>query len=141
MDTPLFRRSFAAFLFDMDGTILTSIAAAERVWGRWAARHGLDVPTFMPMMHGRRGVDTISSLNLPGVDPEVEAAEITRQEIEDVGGISPIAGAPAFLASLPASRWAIVTSSPRELAAARLAAAGLAAPSVLVTARKAQTLS
>ena len=25
-------RSYAAFLFDMDGTILTSIASAERTW-------------------------------------------------------------------------------------------------------------
>ena len=35
-------RDFAAFLFDMDGTILTSIKAAERVWSDWARSHGLD---------------------------------------------------------------------------------------------------
>ena len=29
-------RKFAAFLFDMDGTVLNSIAAAERVWSDWA---------------------------------------------------------------------------------------------------------
>ena len=40
-------RAFAAFLFDMDGTILSSIAAAERVWTRWALRHGLDVAAFL----------------------------------------------------------------------------------------------
>ena len=40
-------RAFAAFLFDMDGTILSSIAAAERVWARWGRRHGLDVDAFL----------------------------------------------------------------------------------------------
>lgn len=132
---PLFSdRTFAAFLFDMDGTVLSSIAAAERVWGRWARRHGLDVEAFMPTMHGKRAVDTISRLNLPGVDPEVEADWITRAEIEDVADIHAIEGAAAFLAALPAERWTIVTSSPLPLARRRLEAAGLAAPPLMVTA-------
>ena len=121
-------RAFAAFLFDMDGTILSSIAAAERVWTRWAERHGIDVDTFLPTIHGVRAVDTIGRLGLPGVDAAHEAAALTLAEIADVDGIEPIAGAVAFLSSLPAGRWAIVTSSPRELAKARLAAAGIAAP-------------
>ena len=70
-------RSFAAFLFDMDGTILSSIAAAERVWTIWARRHGLDVAALMASIHGVRSVDTIRRLALPGVDPEAEAAALT----------------------------------------------------------------
>jgi sugar-phosphatase len=127
-------RAYAAFLFDMDGTILSSIAAAERVWTRWAERHGIDVAAFLPTIHGVRAIDTIGRLGLPGVDAEHEAAALTIAEIADVDGVQPIAGAVAFLASLPADRWAIVTSSPRELAKARLAAAGIVSPAVLVTA-------
>ena len=127
-------RAFAAFLFDMDGTILSSIAAAERVWTRWAERHGLDVATFLPTIHGVRAIDTIGRLGLAGVDAAHEAAALTLAEIADVDGVQPIAGAVAFLASLPADRWAIVTSSPRKLAGARLAAAGIAVPAVMVTA-------
>lgn len=127
-------RDFAAFLFDMDGTILTSIKAAERVWGNWAAGHGLDVAAFLPTIHGKRSEDTVRGLALPGVDPVAEAARITRAEIEDVAGIEAIRGAAAFLASLPAGRWAIVTSAPCALAQARIAAAGLALPPVLVAA-------
>ena len=127
-------RRFAAFLFDMDGTILTSIVAAERVWAGWARRHGLDVETFLPTIHGVRSVETVRRLALPGLDPEAEAAEITRLEIEDVEGVEAIAGAAAFLAALPADRWAIVTSAPRALATRRLEAAGLPAPPVMVTA-------
>jgi sugar-phosphatase len=127
-------RSFAAFLFDMDGTLLTSIEAAERVWSRWAAGHGLDVEAFLPTLHGKRAVDTIRQLELPGVDADAEAAKVTAAEIEDVDGVWEIGGAAAFLASLPADRWAIVTSAPRALAVARLKAAGLSAPAVFVTA-------
>jgi len=127
-------RSFAAFLFDMDGTILSSIAAAERVWARWAARHGLDVAAFLPTIHGMRSVETVRRLGLPGVDPEAEAAAITAEEMLDVDGIEPIAGVAAFLAALPADRWAVVTSAPRELARRRIAAAGLPAPALMVAA-------
>ncbi len=131
---PLPDRPFSAFLFDMDGTILTSIKAAERVWGQWAQGHGLDVGAFLPTIHGKRTEETIRALALPGVDPLREAAFITRAEIEDVAGIDAIAGAAAFLASLPPERWAIVTSAPRLLAEARIAAAGLPTPAVLVAA-------
>lgn len=127
-------RAYAAFLFDMDGTLLTSIKSAERVWGRWAQGHGLDVAAFLPTIHGKRTEDTIRHLDLPGVDPVAEAAWITATEIEDVADIEAIEGAAALLAGLPPSRWAIVTSAPRALARARIAAAGLPMPDVLVAA-------
>lgn len=118
----------------MDGTILTSIKAAERVWGRWAEGQGLDVASFLPTIHGKRTEETIRALGLPGVDPVREAAFITRAEIEDVAGVEAIEGVAAFLASLPRERWAIVTSAPRKLAEARILAAGLPMPEVLVAA-------
>ena len=127
-------RAFAAFLFDMDGTLLSSIAAAERVWARWAQRHGLDVAAFLPTIHGMRSVETVRRLNLPGVDPEAEAAAITAEEMVDVDGIEPIPGILAFLATLPADRWAVVTSAPRELARRRIAAAGLPEAPLLIAA-------
>jgi len=128
------QQDFAAFLFDMDGTLLTSIKAAERVWGNWAASHGLDVAAFLPTIHGKRTEDTVRGLDLPGVDAAAEAARITRAEIEDVAGVEAIRGAAAFLASLPPGQWAIVTSAPRKLAEARIAAAGMPLPGVLVAA-------
>lgn len=134
----LFNRFYDGFLFDMDGTLLNSIAAAERVWSRWALKHGLDLETFLPTMHGKRGIDTIKALNLPGIDVVKEALEVERGEIEDVEGIVPIPGAIAFLNSLPAERWAIVTSAPSALAHARIGAAGLPQPLQIVTAEDVQ---
>ena len=132
-DTPFFDRTFGALLFDMDGTIINSIASAERVWSAWAEGHGLDVASFLPTIHGVRAIETITALQLPGVDPKAEVHALLLAEIEDVEGIEAIEGAKAFLASLPPDRWAIVTSSPRELALRRLEAAGLPPPPVFVT--------
>ncbi|WAT26708.1 HAD family hydrolase [Pseudomonas sp. GXZC] len=130
----VFNRRYRAFLFDMDGTLLNSIAAAERVWSIWAQRHGLDVPAFLKTIHGARAIDTITRQALPGVDPEVEAQWITEAEINDVEGVVAIPGAVTFLSSLPGDQWALVTSAPRELALRRLQAAGIAPPAVMVTA-------
>jgi len=127
-------RKFAAFLFDMDGTVINSIAAAERVWTDWARRQGLDVATFLPTIHGKRAIETIGELMLPGVDPVLEADALLKAEADDLEGIVPIAGAVAFLKSLPPERWAIATSAPRELALLRMKAAGIPVPAVIVAA-------
>ncbi|WBO24248.1 HAD-IA family hydrolase [Sphingomonas abietis] len=132
--TNLPQRDFAAFLFDMDGTVLDSIAVANRVWSRWAESHGLDPAPILAVMHGVQAVQTIRRFAPPGVDVLAETAALTQAEIEEAEGTLPIPGAPAFLAALPADRWAIVTSAPRALALRRLAVAGIPMPSLLISA-------
>jgi sugar-phosphatase len=127
-------RDYDAMMFDMDGTLLSSIAVIERVWGRWFTRHGLDPEEWIPRIHGIRAVEVIASLALPGVDGRVEAARIEAEELEDTDGIVEIEGARAFLSTLPADRWAIVTSAPVRLARLRIKAAGLPTPAIMVTA-------
>ena len=127
-------RAFSAFLFDMDGTLLTSIEASERVWSHWASSFGLNAADFLPQSHGMRVVEVIERLALPGIDPVAEADLILQRELADVDGVRAIRGAKAFLDSLPQLDWAIVTSAPRALALRRLDAAGLAVPAVLITA-------
>lgn len=129
-----FDKSFDAFLFDMDGTILSSIEATERVWAEWAKQHGIDPVTFLPTIHGVRAVETVRRLALPGVDPVREAKILMQAEMADLEGIAPIEGAGDFLKSLPEERWAIVTSAPLELARRRIAAAGLPMPGTIVSA-------
>jgi sugar-phosphatase len=135
MDQPTFGgRKYDAFLFDMDGTILNSIPAAERVWERWATEHGLDVESFLLKIHGVRASETVARFGPAGLDAEAEAAKITEAEINELEGVVEIPGAGAFLRSLPPSKWAVVTSAPLALARARITAAGLPIPSVLITA-------
>jgi sugar-phosphatase len=128
---PYAGRRFAAFLFDMDGTLITSIESANRAWTRWSERRGFDPAYVLSIMHGVRTVETMKRLGVP--DPQAEADWITRTEIDDTDGVEAIPGVSEFLAGIPGDRWAIVTSAPRALAEARLARAGIGIPRVLVT--------
>lgn len=130
----MFDRSFDAFLFDMDGTLVDSHPVVVRVWSRWLRLHGLDVDTVLPTVHGVRIADTVRRLAVPGLDADYEAAQITAAETADVEGIRPISGAKAFFEALPEDRRAIVTSATKAMALRRLAAAGLDVPRVLITA-------
>ncbi len=104
-------RRFGGFLFDMDGTILNSIVAAERVWGAWARRQGLDVDSFLPTIHGMRAVETMRRVGIAEDVLEAEIAGLVQAEIDDVEGIVEIAGAAIFLKSLPQNAG---RSSPRR---------------------------
>lgn len=134
MSASPFERPFAAFLVDMDGTLLTSVAAAERAWTAWALTHGIEPASFLSTIHGVQATETIRRLGRPDLDPDREAAAVTCLEIADVQGVESIPGAIAFLAAVPLDRWALVTSAPRALAVRRLEAAGFSLPDVMVTA-------
>lgn len=129
-------RSYAAVLFDMDGTLLDSRLVVERIWREWAAAHGLDAEAVLAASHGRRTLDTVTEFAVPGMDPLTEADRLDAIEIDDTSGIVPIAGALQLLERLPADRWALVTSAGRDLATRRLRAAGLPLPAIMVTAEQ-----
>ncbi|TDU03504.1 sugar-phosphatase [Streptomyces sp. 846.5] len=125
-----------ALLLDMDGTLVDSGAAVERVWRAWAAEQGLDSDRVLEVVHGRQGFASMAIL-LPDRPMEINHAENARmlaQETADTEGVVPIGGAPAFLASLADLPHALVTSADDALARARMGAAGLAVPAVAVTA-------
>ncbi|MFI2702272.1 HAD-IA family hydrolase [Cellulosimicrobium composti] len=126
-------RTFDAVLFDMDGTLIDSVPAVERSWRRWAAEHGLPDADEFQVQHGTPARTLIAAL-LP--EDRVEAAydRIHALELDDNEGVTILPGTRDALAALPPERSAIVTSCTRPLAAARMAASGLVAPSVVVTA-------
>lgn len=123
---------YEVLLFDMDGTILTSIAAVERAWGAWSARVGANAAEVIAYIHGRTARDTISHFLPSSADIAAEVRWLESLELEDVDGVSEIPGAGAFLSALPPERWAVVTSASRQLATVRIRAAGLPAPKLMV---------
>ncbi|MEU3952795.1 HAD family hydrolase [Streptomyces achromogenes] len=125
-----------ALLLDMDGTLVNSDAVVDRVWRRWAGRHGLDGDEVMKVIHGRQGHASMALL-LPDRPMEENFAENERmlaEETADIEGVVEVPGAGAFLASLAGLPHALVTSADSGLATARMTAAGLALPEVRITA-------
>lgn len=125
---------YSSLLFDMDGTLLTSLAAVDRAWTAWANRVGLPAADVLSFIHGRTAVDTMRHFLASSADIAREAQWLENLELEDVEGVEEIAGAGALLRSLPPDRWAVVTSATRRLALRRIEAAGLPVPGVLVSA-------
>jgi mannitol-1-/sugar-/sorbitol-6-phosphatase len=124
-------RVVRAVLFDLDGVLVESREATERVWIDWASRNGIEVDELRAAMHGVRSVEVMRALR-PELDAVVEAELIERRQVEDVDGLRAITGAAAALAALRADRVAVVTSATRPLAHARLAAVGIEPPEVVV---------
>ncbi|MEU0003542.1 HAD-IA family hydrolase [Streptomyces sp. NPDC006314] len=125
-----------ALLLDMDGTLVNSDAVVERVWRRWAERHGLDGDEVMKVVHGRQGHASMALL-LPDRPVEQNLADNARllaEETADTRGVIEIPGASAFLASLRGLPHALVTSADVALSTARMNAAGLPLPEIRVTA-------
>jgi sugar-phosphatase len=124
-------RRVCAVLFDLDGVLVESKGATERVWLRWARDNGIDEEALRSAMHGVRSVEVVRALR-PELDSVAEAEAIERSQAEDVSDVRAIPGAAAALRALRADRVGVVTSATRALAAARLGAAGIELPDVVV---------
>ncbi|GGM00241.1 phosphatase [Streptomyces fumigatiscleroticus] len=124
-----------ALLFDNDGTLVSSLESVDRCWRRWAGEYGITPEEFARVeLHGRTAAEVAADLLPADVIPQA-VARIERLEVEDVpnGGVHLLPGTKDLLGSLPADRWAVVTSATRRLAEARLGAVGVL-PKTLVAA-------
>jgi mannitol-1-/sugar-/sorbitol-6-phosphatase len=124
-------RRVSAVLFDLDGVLVESRLATERVWLAWASKNGIGEEELRSAMHGVRSLEVVRALR-PDLDAVVESEEIERRQAEDTDGLRPIPGAAEALRALKGDRVAVVTSGTRPLALARLAAVGIEPPAVMV---------
>jgi sugar-phosphatase len=121
-------RSLGAVLSDLDGVLVDSGDAVERVWREWAVGRGLDPDDVGRASHGVPGRQVIERV-APELDAVAEAERVDRLHAATGGTALP--GAAELLAGV--EPLAVVTSCGPALAAARFAAAGLLAPDVLIT--------
>ena len=125
-------RTFDAVLFDMDGTLIDSMAGSLRAWHAWAAEHDVD-PAQLADLGGRPAAQVIPAL----LTAERVADALARIEHLEVAaaadGIEVLPGTVEALTALPADRVAVVTSCTRALLAARLAGSRLQHPREIVT--------
>ncbi|WP_082488445.1 HAD-IA family hydrolase [Microbacterium sp. Leaf159] len=130
--------SFTAVLFDMDGTLVDSLSAAEATWTRLAAYADAPPRDVIDYSHGRQIVDSVARF-LSDLSP-AEQVTITRrlleQEIEEASSAVEVPGAASLMTALLDHKVpvAVVTSATRDLAIARMTHAGVPIPGVLVSA-------
>jgi len=120
-------------LLDCDGVLVDSHNAAAVAWNQWARRWAPGFDFHRDIEHGRRIRDVVAELISTPSDVAAATAELIQLEVDNAADVVPIAGARELLASIPAGRWAVVTSGGRAIATARMASAGLAPAQVLVT--------
>ncbi len=131
--SPFADRTFAAVIFDNDGTLVDSSGSVERSWVRWAQEHDVD-PRTLAGHHGMPAAAIIDSV-APHLDATTALARIDELELADVEGIVALPGVLDAIEALAAQggRYAVATSAHRELAQVRLATAGIGAPEAFVT--------
>lgn len=126
--------SAAAMLIDLDGTLVDSHASIMRAWHRWSAGAGVDPAHVQAIMPGRTATAVMREVRPDMTEPELARQErlVLDWQRADNDDVTALPGAHDLLTRLPLDRWAVVTACDRRLARARLRAAGLPMPRVLV---------
>jgi mannitol-1-/sugar-/sorbitol-6-phosphatase len=119
-----------AILSDLDGVLVDSHASIMRAWRWWGALHGVESAAIEGVQHGRPSGEVIAALT-PGLDAGAESHAIDLRQADDTDGVIALPGARELFAGT--DPLAVVTSCTVPLATARLRAAGLPVPEVLVT--------
>ena len=117
----------------MDGVLLSSIGSVNRCWREWCRLTGVPNWESFEVPHGQRAIDIVR-ITRPEMDPQEGLKLIEDLEVEDMDDLQVLPGVADLLRSLPADRWAVVTSATRRLTIARMEAAGLPIPKNLVCA-------
>lgn len=128
---------FGGALFDLDGTLVNSLDFVERSWEAWSQQKGLDVLEVRAYLHGKTAMNTLRHFLCTASEAtlEDEFRRLEAYEVENVAGITAVAGAVEFLTRLESLGipWGIVTSGSYRVASARIRQAGFPSPEVLVT--------
>jgi sugar-phosphatase len=127
----------AAVLFDMDGTLVDSDAAVDRAWAYWSRVRGVDPTDIAGVAPGRPALDAIADL-APWLSPAehaADAAELLQFQRADLADVVATPGTLDLIEALDmwTVPYAVVTSADLLLARARLSAAGIALPPVVIT--------
>lgn len=131
---------YQGFLFDLDGTLVDSLAVVETAWAKWGERHGIPASEILAFIHGKQAITSLRHF-LPHADEATLREEflwLEHLESTTLDGIVPLPGARTLLTYLTEQQipWAIVTSGSFPVASARFEVLGLPRPEVFITAEQ-----
>ena len=124
----------SGLLFDNDGVLVDSHAAAAEAWAIWCREYAPSVNWDDPKNAGQRAEDKVREWIS---SPELfEVANNRINELEQITAHTTVAlpGAVELTSSLSDGHWTVCTSANPNLGRARLIAAGIKVPAELVTA-------
>ncbi|KAJ2898499.1 hypothetical protein GGI21_004857, partial [Coemansia aciculifera] len=120
-------------IFDLDGTLISSLEATEKIYTRYCDQFGMDPA---PVLAGCHGIPTLQVLHMfyPASTHTIEFANQMEQDaLAELNGLKVIPGADSLLRNLPPLKWSIFTSGMPMLALPRMKHLGLPIPQVFVT--------
>jgi sugar-phosphatase len=124
----------SGLLFDNDGVLVDSHAAASAAWKQWCSEYAPHVDWDKPENAGQRAEDKVREwISDPSLFAEAND-RINQLEQDSAHETTALGGAVELLHSLPADTWTICTSANPNLGRARILSAGLPVPPQLVTA-------
>jgi len=124
-------------LFDLDGTLIDSSEVIVRAWQAFADKHNLEFNEIFSTIQGKPAGESIAALLPDASREEIESDTIWMETLEasDTEGVVALPGSVIFLNALIRENvpWGIVTSGTAPVATARIKAADLPPPEVLIT--------
>ncbi len=124
----------SGLLFDNDGVLVDSHAAAIDAWAQWCREYAPHINWNHPVNAGQRAEDKVREW-IASPDLFEEANDrINQLEQDSAVETKPLPGAVELTQSLKPGCWTVVTSANPNLGRARLSAAGIPVPAELVTA-------
>ena len=124
----------SGLLFDNDGVLVDSHAAATEAWAIWCKEYAPHINWDDPINAGQRAEDKVREWI---ASPDLfEEANNRINELEQITAHTTVAlpGSVELTSSLRDGTWTVCTSANPNLARARLIAAGIKVPAELVTA-------
>lgn len=122
-----------AVLFDLDGVLVDSHRQIDAALTRWADSRSVDLTRWWHEAHSLTDPEFIA-LVAPDLDARLETRALRCIELELAESTQANRGARETYGRMPPEHRCIVTSGAHDIVLARLKAAGLPSPAVLVTA-------
>lgn len=119
-------------IFDLDGVLVDSIPSVLQIWREWAQQRGIRHPDLDSLAITARTQEAVQQLD-DSLDIEAEVQYLEEKEATANDNLCPVKGARSLLNSLPSESWAVFTSVSHKTALAKLQAAGLPEPKVLIS--------
>ncbi|KAJ1642446.1 hypothetical protein J3B02_002480 [Coemansia erecta] len=122
-----------AILFDLDGTLISTLEVTEQVYSTHALQYNIDPQAIIDFCHGVPTLQVLQKFFPPTTHTKEYAETLELQAVNMLEGLRVIPGARQLVDSLVPGTWAIFTSGLPKLAVPRMRYLEIPVPGVLIT--------